>query len=367
MPAPPARADLFPAGALAPAAAKTKWEEFFDYVLPLLGASGTATDARDALGITMRLAPNFVNSSAQVAQRAGITTNLSTSRQIGQCDNIAVWASGGAVSAGTITQISNAICGTTGYAARAAGVTLTGAGVISHQICMEAKDAVKYKNKTASFSVKVDHDVGANINYTLIVKKPTVADTFSTTTNIATSAAVAVVSATGTTLTLNGVAMGDCSNGIALEVQAACGAVATKNLNCTEFSVDLAQTAQAYVAPYYDDELAHCQRYLPVVPASPAYTLSCMCTGAASALVVVAFKSPARVPITGLTVVSTNPGYVLSTSSSLVALTAAPTFNSASEAGSLLEIVTANGLVAGNATVYANYGARLIFTGAELL
>lgn len=49
MTAPPARADLFPAGALSPATAKTKWAEFFDYVLPLLGASGAPADARAAL------------------------------------------------------------------------------------------------------------------------------------------------------------------------------------------------------------------------------------------------------------------------------------------------------------------------------
>lgn len=50
MTAPPLRADLFPAGSLLPATAKTKWAAFFDYVVALLGSTGTAADARAALG-----------------------------------------------------------------------------------------------------------------------------------------------------------------------------------------------------------------------------------------------------------------------------------------------------------------------------
>ena len=50
MPAPPARSSIFPAGSLAPASAKTLFAEWYDYTVALLGASGTAADARTALG-----------------------------------------------------------------------------------------------------------------------------------------------------------------------------------------------------------------------------------------------------------------------------------------------------------------------------
>lgn len=225
-----------------------------------------ATDAFVAAAIatitpSLRLlAPTFPNSGALVAQRTAAGT-LSTSRVIGQCDNIGAWASGGAVSAGTITQITTAISGATGYSCRAAGVTLTGSGQISHSIRMESKDSVKYKNKTASFSVQVDHDVGSTINYKLVVKKPTASDNFTSTTTISTSANIAVVTATSTLLTFNAVALGDVSFGLELEVQAVCGATTTKNFNATEFYVSIESTAGPYVASPIAVELVRCLRY----------------------------------------------------------------------------------------------------------
>ncbi len=50
MPAPPARSSIFPAGSLSPSSAKTLFTEWYDYTVALLGASGTAADARTALG-----------------------------------------------------------------------------------------------------------------------------------------------------------------------------------------------------------------------------------------------------------------------------------------------------------------------------
>lgn len=50
MPAPPAKADILPAGSLSPADYKTEFEKFFDYAVALLGASGNAADALTALG-----------------------------------------------------------------------------------------------------------------------------------------------------------------------------------------------------------------------------------------------------------------------------------------------------------------------------
>jgi hypothetical protein len=50
MPTPPARSSLFPTGSLSPSSAKTLFGEWFDYCVALLGSSGSATDARTALG-----------------------------------------------------------------------------------------------------------------------------------------------------------------------------------------------------------------------------------------------------------------------------------------------------------------------------
>ena len=316
-----------------------------------------------------RRAPNFANSGAVVGTRAtaGVTTNLSTARLIGGCDNIGVWASGGVVAAGTITQYASAISGTTGYAARAAGVTLTGSGQISHSIRMEAKDAIKYINKTASFSVKVDHDAGVPVNYTLVVKKANSADDFSVMTIIATSSATAVASATATTLTLNGVAMGACGNGIELEVQAACGAVTTKNFNCTEFYADVQQTAQPYDASSYEEEVIRCCRSLPsAVGAIDA--LIGQATSATTCTFIIPFKVCARITPTGL-LLSAASNYQAYTASLGVALVgSALSMSSAHTDMARLSFTVASGLVAGNATIVnANTAAAyMIFTGAEL-
>lgn len=50
MPAPPARSSIFPTGSLSPSTAKTLFADWYDYTVALLGASGSAADARTALG-----------------------------------------------------------------------------------------------------------------------------------------------------------------------------------------------------------------------------------------------------------------------------------------------------------------------------
>ena len=315
-----------------------------------------------------RLAPSFVNSGAMVAQRTTAGT-LATSRVIGQCDNIGVWASGGAVSGGNIQQTTTGP-GTSGYSCLASSVILTGSGQISHSIRMEARDAVKYKNKTVSFSVRVMHNVGSAINYTLVAKKPTVADTFTSTTIIATSGATSVLSATDTLLTFNNVAIGDVSNGLELEVQAVCGAVTTKAFNATEFYVAIEAAAGTYDAPDYERELAHCQRYLPVFNASTALDIVGNGSIGASSTgqITYFFKVPTRVIPTGA-VVSAPSSFSLYSYGTITSLATSIVFSSAG-LGSALLIVT------GTATTYTiGYGCdlrsvsasgQIILTGCEL-
>lgn len=59
MATPPDKSTLFPAGSLAPATAKALWAQFYDYVFALLGTSGTAADARTALGAASSGANTF--------------------------------------------------------------------------------------------------------------------------------------------------------------------------------------------------------------------------------------------------------------------------------------------------------------------
>lgn len=204
----------------------------------------------------------LLNSSAEVAQ--GSAVSLSTSPQYGLVDMATGWASGGAISAGTLTQDTAAPVGRTGKAVRFQGCTLTGPGQLSWRYRMEAADAVKLKNQTTTFQIKVQHNVGAAINYTVVIRKPTAADNFTSTTVIGTSAATSVPSGASTALLFTQ-ALGDCSNGLEIEVQAACGAVTTKDFWWTEWGIEEGSTATPVVFRPFAVELAACQRYYRLI------------------------------------------------------------------------------------------------------
>lgn len=260
---PPAREELSaPYPNPTNAVARIGQGKWWDYVTNLLGLAGTDVGARAALGVAeSQLANYFVNGGCQVAQIAAV--NLSTTPQYGAVDNVMAWASGGAVSAGTIAQNTSSGIGTTGNSFKLSGVTLTGAGVLSVRIRIESKDAVKYKNIASSVAALVSHDVGSSINYTVIVRKPTVADNYASTTIISTSSATSVPTgiSSATWLKSENIAMGDCSLGIEVEFQIACGAITTKNFEFTEFQVARGATAVAIPLKEYDDELRRCKRY----------------------------------------------------------------------------------------------------------
>lgn len=201
-----------------------------------------------------------VDGSCRLAQLAA--KNISAIAQYGAVDMFAAWASGTAVSAGTISQSAVAPIGTEGYSLHFSGVTVTGAGVIYARHRVESAIARQLKNKAASFSVMVYHDVGAAVNYTAVIRKANAADNFSGVTVIGSSAANAIQSATGTLLKFENVAMGDCSNGIEIEVQAVCGAVVTKSFHFTEWQMEEGGIATAFDRPSIVSNIDNVLRYL---------------------------------------------------------------------------------------------------------
>lgn len=314
--------------------------------------------------------PNWANASTMISQRP-FTINLSTTKQIGQCDNIAIWASGGSVSAGTLQFTSSAAPAfQTPYAARAAGVTLTGSGVITHAIAMEGFDAVKYRNRTVSVSAKVYHDVGSSINYTLVLKKPTTYNGFGTLTTIGTSGVTAVPTATATIVKFEGVSIGDTTNGLVLEVQAACGAVTTKNFDVSEFTIEPSSTAGQYIAADHAVEFARCQRYLPGFNATSA--AATVCSGhaqtATAALAVFPFKVSALRAPTGIYLSSAGHFYVNVNNTNVNTATITYSSGGSSADAGLLALgnagFTAN---AGISLITQNASGVILFTGAEMI
>lgn len=204
----------------------------------------------------------IINGGCLVAQRAVPT--LSTSYQYSQVDRLAVMGSGTAVSAGTAAQTTTPNATTLGAALKLSGVTITGSGVLYVRYRMEAKDAQYFKNAACSFSAKVYQATGGALNYTIYIRKPTVADNFSSTTNIANSGAISVPSGAATQIkfeNINTGNIGDVSNGIEIEIQVACGAITTQNFEFAEFELNLGPKAASFKPRAFELELRACQRY----------------------------------------------------------------------------------------------------------
>lgn len=205
-----------------------------------------------------------INGGMMVAQRAVLTLGSSApagNAGYGKVDRWQAWATGTAVSAGTATQDTASGIGRTGYAMKLSGVTLTGTGIVFARHRIEAKNSLRFKNQTASLAARVKHDVGSSINYTLTVRKANAADDFSATTVIQTGSATAVATGTETQITMTAISMGDCSNGIEIEVKAECGAITTKNFWLTEVQLEEGSTNSTFDYQSFEVELARCKRY----------------------------------------------------------------------------------------------------------
>jgi hypothetical protein len=110
-------------------------------------------------------------------------------------------------------------------------------------------------------SLRVFHDVGSPINYTITLRKPTAADNYAGTTAIATSSAIAVASGVDTLIKLENVALGDVTNGLEVQVDAASGAVTSKNFHFTEWQIEESTIATTFERRPYEQDLRNCQRF----------------------------------------------------------------------------------------------------------
>lgn len=214
----------------------------------------------EALYQFMSGAKNFAINGTGAVQQRGDYTLVKDAYDFGP-DRFAGMATGTLVSAGTLTQTAAANIGVTGFAHKFNQVTLTGTGILFHRTRLESKDAKNFKSLKASLSCKVYHNAGAPIDYTLTVRKADVEDDFSATTEISNDGGTTVSSATATELKFEDITMGDCSNGIEIELKIECGAVTLKDFEQTEYQLKVGSAANPFKPEHNGDILTKCKRY----------------------------------------------------------------------------------------------------------
>jgi hypothetical protein len=208
------------------------------------------------------LMPSVINGGMVVAQRV-TAPNISSSYQYGAVDRMAAKASGTAVSAGTIAHDTACEIGRTAFGLALAAVTVTGTGKVYMRYRMESRDARRFKNQTISVGVLASHDVGSTLTADIYINKANAADDFSAVTSIGSATGISFPTgiSSATTVKKEALAMGDCSNGVEIEVVVNCGAVTTKWFKFTELRIEVGSTLPDFQYVTFVQELERCKRY----------------------------------------------------------------------------------------------------------
>lgn len=209
----------------------TKWTR--DDVFSLDTAVDTRLDSLEASVAAISSGKNAIRNSSCQKQRTdsnGLTVtapSISSAFQLGTVAGHYVKSTN--VTAGTITRGTSTGL-TAGYYVHASGVSNNNsAATVVAQFRVDPGDAGQFVNTSGVFSCQVYHDVGSAVDYTITVKKADAEDDYSSLTTISTSGTTSVNSGTWTGLEFSVSAMGDCRNGVVIEVSAACGVQTTKN------------------------------------------------------------------------------------------------------------------------------------------
>ena len=102
-----------------------------------------------------------------------------------------------------------------------------------------------FYNQPAYFSARTYHDSGATRNCIITIRKANAADDFSSTTQIDTDT-VTVANDVNVSIAMAISDMGDCRNGIEIEVKIDCGAITTKDFFLAEQQLSVGNVQRAF-------------------------------------------------------------------------------------------------------------------------
>lgn len=124
---------------------------------------------------------------------------------------------------GTLTRTKDITVASASFFEAQDVVTTNSASVVEAQFFARSGDCGRFVDQQVTFSVIVYHDVGSNVNYTITINKADSEDDYSSTTLVESSSIIPVTSGTNTTISFTIADIGDISNGLSIEISAACG------------------------------------------------------------------------------------------------------------------------------------------------
>lgn len=239
----------------------------------------------------------------------------------------------------------------------AASVTAVGVGQRIEQL-----NSYDLAGQTATLSVNLANSVLTTVTWT--ASYATTADTFGTIgtptkTQIATG--TFTVSSTLTQYTTNISIPAAATTGI--EILFTVGAQTSGTWSIGNVQFEVGSVATPYERQIYSDQLAQCQRYLPLATVGTGYNYAGQCFGTTSARIFIPFSVKARAAPTGISTSGT-VGVVNSGGNR----TGTVAFSTGNIDGCELSASSATGLTAGNSTMLYADGATVTiqFTGCEL-
>lgn len=191
--------------------------------------------------------------------------SLTTSFVYGPVDLLAVKADG-TVSAGTVEQVTAAytLSTHTGHACWAKNMTLTGSASVHFRHRMESYLATRFRDKSANFSCRAYQDTGSAVDAIITISKADSSDDFSTVTTIDTLT-ISVPHDTNFSLEFAIPDMGDCKNGIEINIEFDTGAITTKNVYVGELQLSIGQQKRSFEYRSLQVEQRMIDRYLQKV------------------------------------------------------------------------------------------------------
>lgn len=184
-----------------------------------------------------------INGGCMISHRG--QKSLSNAFQYGPVDLLAV-AAEGTVSAGTIKHATGVYSlAQTGFACFVENATLGSGGAILFRHRIEAKNAWAFYNKPARFTARTYHDLGPNADYIITLRTPTSADNFASLTDID-SDTITIAEDDNADLVFPIADMGDCRNGIEIEIKIDCGAITTKDFYLADLQLSIGAEIQPF-------------------------------------------------------------------------------------------------------------------------